>query len=173
MVCVCTKTHRVMYNALTYHTRKEAKSFMNKKVNILFLVWITLIVSPDSWGHERSKSEIPRKHGHWTAPPEASKRVSPIPSDDKSINRGKRLFQTHCSICHGPQGKATGPAAARLNTKPPNLVKMAGHHTDGDIAWKIENGRGSMPAWKDRLKEIEIWDLTNFIQTLSSELPSR
>jgi mono/diheme cytochrome c family protein len=50
---------------------------------------------------------------------------------------------------------------------------MFGHHTDGDIAWKIENGRGAMPAWKGKLKQMEIWNLTNFIQALPSELPSR
>jgi mono/diheme cytochrome c family protein len=48
---------------------------------------------------------------------------------------------------------------------------MASHHADGDIAWKIENGRGAMPAWKGRLKEKDIWHLTNFIQAFSSQLP--
>jgi hypothetical protein len=26
---------------------------------------------------------------------------------------------------------------------------MAAHHPDGDLAWKIANGRGAMPPWKD------------------------
>jgi mono/diheme cytochrome c family protein len=44
---------------------------------------------------------------------------------------------------------------------------MAGMHTDGDIAWKIENGRGPMPAWKNILNHDQIWDLVNYIQSLS------
>jgi hypothetical protein len=52
-------------------------------------------------------------------------------------------------------------------------MKMAGHHPDGDIAWKIENVKGAMPAWRGRWQEKDIWHLTNFIQALSSKLPSR
>jgi mono/diheme cytochrome c family protein len=122
---------------------------------------------------EKVQSKTSPRLGHWSAPPEAVKRATPIPRDQTSIARGKNLSKTYCSVCHGPEGRGDGLAAAGLNPKPPNLVKMAGPHTDGDIAWKIENGRGAMPAWKGRLKEKEIWDLTNFIQTLSSELPSR
>jgi mono/diheme cytochrome c family protein len=43
---------------------------------------------------------------------------------------------------------------------------MAGHHPDGDIAWKIANGRGPMPAWKETLSQKDIWHLTNFVQSL-------
>jgi len=126
-----------------------------------------------SSAHDKVHSKKSHGHAHWSAPPEAAKRANPIPRDQESIARGKELFQTHCAVCHGPEGRGDGPAAARLNPKPPNLVKMFGHHTDGDIAWKIENGRGAMPAWKGKLKQMEIWNLTNFIQALPSELPSR
>ena len=122
---------------------------------------------------EKVHSKTSPRHGHWSAPPEAVKRPNPIPRDQTSTARGKNLFKTYCIVCHGPEGRGDGLATAGLNPKPPDLVKMVGHHTDGDIAWKIENGRGAMPAWKSRLKEKDIWDLTNFIQTLTSEFPSR
>jgi len=126
-----------------------------------------------SSAHDKVNSTKSHGHAHWSAPPEAAKRANPIPRDQESISRGKELFKTHCTVCHGSKGRGDGPAAAMLNPKPPNLVKMAGHHPDGDIAWKIENGRGAMPAWKGKLTEKEIWNLTNFIQALPSELPSR
>ena len=140
-------------------------------VTIFILLGLPILFT--SPAHEKVQSKTPPRHGHWSAPPEAVKRANPIPRDQTSIERGKNLFKTYCIACHGSLGLGDGPAAIGLNPKPPNLVKMAGHHPDGDIAWKIENGRGAMPAWKGRLKEKEIWDLTNFIQTLSSELPSR
>jgi len=43
---------------------------------------------------------------------------------------------------------------------------LAGKHSDEDFAWKIVNGRGPMPSYKDTLTENQIWDLTNFIQSL-------
>jgi len=47
------------------------------------------------------------------------------------------------------------------------LTVMAGQHPDGDFAWKIANGRGPMPAWKQSLKPNQIWDAVNFIQSLA------
>ena len=140
-------------------------------VTIAILLGLPILYT--SSAHEKVQSNTSPSLGHWSAPTEAVKRANPIPRDQTSIERGKNMFKTYCIACHGSEGRGDGPAAAGLNPKPPNLMKMAGHHDDGDIAWKIENGRGAMPAWKGRLKEKEIWDLTNFIQTLSSELPSR
>ena len=37
---------------------------------------------------------------------------------------------------------------------------------NGDIAWKIAEGRGAMPGFKERLTDEQIWDLVNFIQSL-------
>ena len=43
---------------------------------------------------------------------------------------------------------------------------MAGQHPDGDFAWKVANGRGAMPAWKEILSERDIWHVVNYIQSL-------
>ena len=43
---------------------------------------------------------------------------------------------------------------------------MAGHHPDGDLAWKIANGRGAMPAWKGTLTQTQIWALVTYIRSL-------
>jgi mono/diheme cytochrome c family protein len=125
-------------------------------------LFINQITSANGKGH----AETSRSHKHWSAPPEAAKRVNPVPRDKASIERGKKLYQTHCVVCHGSEGKGDGPAAAGLTPRSTNLLKMAGHHPDGDFAWKIANGRGAMPAWKDVLREHHIWDLTNFIKSL-------
>ncbi len=125
-----------------------------------------------SSAHEKVRPKTSPSHGHWSAPPEAVKRANPIPRDQTSIARGRNLFKTYCIACHGPEGRGDGPAAAGLNPKPPNLVKMAGHHADGDIAWKIANGRGPMPGWEKTISEEDIWHLTNFIQSLREHTSS-
>jgi len=40
---------------------------------------------------------------------------------------------------------------------------------DGDGAWKIAEGRGALPSWKERLADEHIWDLVNFIQSLAEK----
>jgi len=82
------------------------------------------------------------------------------------VARGRQLYAQYCAVCHGKQGRGDGDLAKNLKTSPSDLVQRAGHHTDGDFAWKIANGRGDMPAFKDQLTEDQIWDLANFIQNL-------
>jgi len=103
---------------------------------------------------------------HWMAPDEAAKRPNPVKADKASVARGKKLFETNCASCHSNSGKGDGPAAKALNPKPVDLAAMAGQHPDGDFAWKIENGRGPMPAWKGTLTQNQIWDLVNYVQSL-------
>ena len=109
-------------------------------------------------------------HGmaHWASPKAAAARVNPIKSDQASLDRGKQVFMTNCTSCHGATAKGDGPVSANLNPKPTNLTIMAGNHPDGDFEWKIANGRGSMPAWKTVLNENQRWDVVNYIQALEN-----
>ena len=102
----------------------------------------------------------------WNAPKEAASRQNPVPKDAAAVERGQKLFGQYCANCHGKSGQGDGPVAAALKPSPSNLTERAGQHSDGDFAWKIANGRGSMPAFKNRLTENQIWDLTHFIQSL-------
>ena len=107
--------------------------------------------------------------GHWNAPAEAARRENPVPATGASIEQGRALFMQNCVICHGADARGDGPAAAGLDPKPADLVEMGGHHPAGDLAWKIEEGRGPMPGWKDRFSDTEIWHLVNFIQSLGGQ----
>jgi mono/diheme cytochrome c family protein len=102
-------------------------------------------------------------NGHWSAPEEARKLKNPVPGDADSIDRGKDLYRRNCLSCHGEDAEENDPVADVITPKPANLKKMSSMHSDGDFAWKIENGRGPMPAWKNILTKNEVWDLVNFI----------
>ena len=103
---------------------------------------------------------------HWSAPAVAAKRRNPMPTDAASLEQGRQLFKQNCIVCHGPEGRGDGPAAASLKPLPADLAMMVRHHPDGDLAWKIANGRGAMPAWEGTLSEDQIWMLVNYIKTL-------
>lgn len=114
-----------------------------------------------------SQGDATATSGHWMAPAEAARRGNPIPANSASRERGRKLFEANCVSCHGPTGRGNGPIAARLETLPADLAEMAGQHPDGDFAWKIAEGRGAMPSWKGILKENQIWDLVNYVQSLA------
>ena len=115
-------------------------------------------------GHDAKKAPAA---AHWMAPEDAAQRKNPVAAGAASSARGEKLFQANCASCHGAGGKGNGPAGAALDPKPADLTAMAGQHPDGDFAWKIANGRGSMPAWKRALQDEQIWDLVNYIQGLA------
>lgn len=105
--------------------------------------------------------------GHWMAPSGAAQRKNPVRANKASIARGKKLYGANCASCHGATGAGNGPAGKTLTPKPTELATMAPQHPPGDLAWKIENGRGAMPAWKGTLKPNQIWDLVNYLQNMT------
>jgi len=110
-------------------------------------------------------------HGdkHWNAPSYTKFWGNPVEQNRRSANKGEIIFQKNCISCHGKSANGDGPLAKTLTPKPTNLRMMSGMHADGDFAWKIYNGRGSMPSWKETLKQKEIWHLVNYIQSLSKK----
>jgi putative copper export protein/mono/diheme cytochrome c family protein len=99
---------------------------------------------------------------------------NPLPPESEVVMRGAALFQTHCRMCHGPDGRGDGPAAAGLNPKPADLTSAhVDDHTDGDIFWWLNYGIAgtAMPAFKGTLSDIERWELIRFIRSLRHPLP--
>lgn len=104
--------------------------------------------------------------GKWVAPPEAKNVKNPVAKSDKVIADGKKITEANCVPCHGPKGLGDGPAAAALPVKPANWTSPAVQaETDGEIFWKIANGRGPMPPWK-HLPDNDRWALVHFIRSL-------
>jgi mono/diheme cytochrome c family protein len=104
--------------------------------------------------------------GPWVAPADAKAMKNPV----KGVGNAKKTVETNCVSCHGPGGKGDGPAAAALPPpKPANWTsEVVQKQSDGEIFWKISNGRGAMPPWK-HLPETERWEIVNYIRTLKGK----
>ena len=100
--------------------------------------------------------------------------TNPLPASATILGQGQRLFQGHCTTCHGVGGHGDGPAAAELHPKPADLT--AAHvddHTDGTLFWWLSNGipGTAMPAWEEQLSEPERWAMIHYIRSLRSARP--
>lgn len=115
-------------------------------------------------GHEGHGMAGHHGPGAWNAPEEAAAQPNPVPADADSIARGEALFAQNCVVCHGANGEGDGPLAASLKPPPADLRVMAPMHPPGDLAWKIAEGRGAMPSWRQTLSEQQIWDLVNYLK---------
>lgn len=139
-----------------------------KKTILLVVLLVSVSIAYASGSH-KGGHHMKGEGAHWAAPKDAVEQLNPVPLNNNSISKGLNLFAELCSGCHGAQARGDGPDGSGLLVKPTNLKAMAGRHPDGDFAWKIKNGRGEMPAWKDELEEKEIWYLVNYIQSLSEQ----
>jgi len=74
-----------------------------------------------------------------------------------------------CASCHGPSGKGDGSMALAGGT-PSNLADETWDHgsSDGEIFVVIRDGVSSdMESYKDKLTEKQMWQLVNYIRSLS------
>jgi len=104
--------------------------------------------------------------GEWKAPADAKAMKNPV----KGAGSAKKNIETNCVTCHGPNGKGDGAAAAALPPPKPadwTSAKVASE-SDGELFWKISNGRGAMPPWK-HLPDKDRWEIVNHIRTLQKK----
>jgi len=128
----------------------------------LILVLALTFYAVISFGFKPNQDKKP-----WVAPESAKEIKNPVEATKKSIKEGQQIFKQRCVVCHGQEGKGDGPGSRALEPKPANLPseKVQGQ-TDGEIFWKISNGRGPMVAWKNILSEENRWNLVNYVRTL-------
>jgi len=107
----------------------------------------------------------------WVAPDDAKKVKNPIPTTPETLAAAQDLFTDNCLLCHGEKGVGDGPGAKAIKVKPANFTdaKVMAAETDGSIFWKMTNGRGPMPSWKDVLTDKERWELVGFIRKLEKD----
>lgn len=95
------------------------------------------------------------------------------------VERGRRVFQTYCASCHGPEGAGDGPAAAELDPAPRDLGSDAYRYgeTKRDLFGLITNGaveRGGSPMMQPYgsiLSEEDRWALAAFVWSLKGGDP--
>jgi mono/diheme cytochrome c family protein len=116
------------------------------------------------------------QHDSWEPPPpEYASARSARWDNPAAARRGEALFQTHCLVCHGADGRGMGPGAVGLPHPPADLT----HHFhrsagDGDayLFWRVSEGGqvepfrsmpSVMPAFKTVLSEDERWDVLAYV----------
>ncbi|MCR4300071.1 MAG: c-type cytochrome [Sulfuricaulis sp.] len=89
----------------------------------------------------------------------------------------EKLYQRHCTACHGEKGDGDGPAAYLLSPKPRDFTRgvykfrstpTGSPPTDQDLLRTLKHGvpGTSMPPW-DRLSEKELTDVIKYVKSFS------
>lgn len=108
------------------------------------------------------------KQKEWKAPESAKSMKNPIPADATSIAAGKTVYVKECLQCHGKKGLGDGPNAATLDKSPEplNTAKVK-NQADGELFWKIKEGKKPMPTTRKTLTDDQRWQVVDYIRTLN------
>jgi mono/diheme cytochrome c family protein len=109
--------------------------------------------------------------------PEAAKLKNPVEASPDSIAAGKKAFATVCAACHGAEGKGgivLSVIEDKGGTQPPDLSDEKWDHgsSDGEIFTVIKKGVAPdffMQPFDGRIPDNEIWNLVNYIKSLSQK----
>ncbi len=102
---------------------------------------------------------------NWTAPDEAKEVVAPFLFTPESVKAGEALYIKNCQSCHGPIGKNM-PAPILPKPEDPVIEKFQAQK-DGEMFWKITNGKAPMPTFRNVLMEEERWDVIAYIRSFN------
>ena len=124
------------------------------------------------------------------APAQSAPVVKHVPIKSAPPNSGKDMFNNYCAVCHGKDGKGSGPAAAALKTPPADLTVLAkssgGKYPAPHVAAVIRgqatttaHGSQDMPVWGPLFSSISqgheaqvqqrITNLVTYVETLQAK----
>ena len=124
---------------------------MNKKIS--FLLTVILFFSMQVFAQE------------WTVPADQKNVANPQEYNLANVKKGKELYLKNCKSCHGDPGKNNV-----LPLKPPPVdiaSERMQKNTEGEIFYKITNGRGAMPQFKATISDDDRWRIINFIMNFN------
>jgi len=114
-----------------------------------------------------SNEIIAQENNNWIAPTFSNSVKNPFVGNARATAEGKEIYNQMCVLCHGLKGKGNGQAGLSLVKKPANFLALKViNQTDGNIFWKITNGKAPMAAYEELLTEDQRWKLVNYIREL-------
>ncbi|MCA1758052.1 MAG: cytochrome c [Bacteroidales bacterium] len=104
----------------------------------------------------------------WVVPQEYSLRLSPFEFTEESAEAGRTIYTVSCLSCHGNPGRNNFLRSLSPQPGDPASEKYQ-LNSDGDIFYKVSEGRGQMPGFKNVLTQTDIWNVVSYIRTFNTD----
>jgi len=103
----------------------------------------------------------------WNIPDNVKNKKAPQDATYELIKTGKSVYNNKCSSCHGHPGKGD---FLKLNPVPGDLgtSDFQNNNTEGSVFFKLDEGMGSMPSFKNQLSETDKWCVTFYIKSFDN-----
>jgi len=108
--------------------------------------------------------------------PEEAKRAgrelrNPEAATPAVMQRGRKVYETICIVCHGPQGQGDGPIIGRFPNPPSLQAERAKTLPDGQIFHIVTRGQGIMPSHAAQVLAEDRWRVILYLRQLQGTLP--
>jgi len=127
------------------------------------------------WAQEQKAPPAAAPAAPYAIPEEAVRQTNPVQPTPESLANGKKWYGYDCAMCHGASGDGKGGVAADMKLKVTDFTDPATlkARTDGELFYIIKNGKGDMPPEGPRVKTPELWNLVNYVRSLSKKKASQ
>jgi mono/diheme cytochrome c family protein len=105
----------------------------------------------------------------WPVPEEAKQLKNPLQPTAPALKSARQVYADKCAHCHGDTGKGDGRDAGRYDPAPTDFTdaKRVSGASDGELFYKISEGKKPMPVFKSKLSEDERWELVLLIRSFA------
>jgi len=109
----------------------------------------------------------------WPVPEEAKQLKNPLQPTAPALKSAREVYADKCAHCHGDTGKGDGRDASRYDPAPTDFtdIKRLSSATDGELFYKISEGKKPMPVFKNKLSEDQRWELVLLIRSFTQSSP--
>jgi mono/diheme cytochrome c family protein len=99
----------------------------------------------------------------WMVPDDQKGELATFKFTDEVVKKGAEIFSKNCQSCHGIPTKANW---AKIQPEPgdPASEKFS-KNSDGELFYKITNGRGPMPQFRNILSEEDRWNVIAYLRS--------
>ncbi len=98
----------------------------------------------------------------WVVPAENEGKKSPFAFSDSTRKAGADIYVSNCKSCHGDPGKNNVIQLVPIPPDPASAKMQA--NSDGALQYKLIQGRGTMPSFKNTLAPTDLWRVISYIR---------
>ena len=91
--------------------------------------------------------------------------VNPVRKSPESLETGRQLYEVHCLVCHGAQGRGNGLVGQKFVPQPMDLtLDYVQLQPDGQLYYTISHGSIAMPYYRQAIAAEDRWNVINYIK---------
>jgi len=157
------RTQRLWENFSADMPPRPSQNLRTRK--ILFAILLLIIVGAIAFTIFQNRP--------WSVPDQARQKKNPISSSDADLASIRPIYRDKCSSCHGFTGKGDGHDASLYDPRPTDFTnaQRMSRITDGELFYKLTEGRKPMPSFKKRLTDEQRWRMVLLLRAFTQPSP--